>query len=40
MGTKWRGGSGAIAEDKAKFDDFESRIDPNDKEQMSLLEVS
>eukprot|EP00240_Pyramimonas_obovata_P011745 CAMPEP_0118952246 /NCGR_PEP_ID=MMETSP1169-20130426/54524_1 /TAXON_ID=36882 /ORGANISM="Pyramimonas obovata, Strain CCMP722" /LENGTH=125 /DNA_ID=CAMNT_0006899449 /DNA_START=36 /DNA_END=410 /DNA_ORIENTATION=+ len=38
MGTKWRGGSGAIREDQAKLEDFESRIDPNDKEQMSLLE--
>ena len=39
MATKWRGGSGAIREDQAKLEDFESRVDQNDKEQMSLLEV-
>jgi hypothetical protein len=40
MATKFRGGTAAIREDQSKLDDFEGRVDPNDTEQMSLLEVN
>ena len=36
---KFRGGIPAQREDQAKLDDFEKRVDPNDTEAMSLLDV-
>ncbi|ABO97260.1 predicted protein [Ostreococcus lucimarinus CCE9901] len=36
--ARWTGGAAAAEEDRAKLEDFERRVDPNDKEQMDLLE--
>ena len=38
MSNSWTGGQHAADEDRAKLEDFEKRVDPNNKEQTDLLE--
>ena len=38
MSNPWTGGQHAADEDRAKLEDFEKRVDPNNKEQTDLLE--